>query len=86
MRVSSVVKLPGEMQAVSHDEGRIAMLHQWIEKLCDPCSRLISELNKTVNVSSHFPGDRLLPTKMNNFLSYYVISVLTCQAPRIDKF
>ena len=66
MRVSSVVKLPGEMQAVAHDEGRISMLHQWIEKLCDPYSRLVSELNKTVNVSSHFPGDKFLTSRNNS--------------------
>ena len=57
MRLSSVVKLPGEMQVVAQDEGRIALLHQWIEKLCDPYSRLIQELNKTVNVSAHFLAD-----------------------------
>ena len=73
MRVSSVVKLPREMQAVSHDEGRISMLHQWIEKLCDPYSRLINELNKTVNVSSHFLGDISLTTR-NNFL--YIVNCL----------
>ena len=57
MRLSSVVKLPGEMQVVAQDEGRIALLHQWIENLCDPYSRLIQELNKTVNVSAHFLAD-----------------------------
>lgn len=57
MRLSSVVKLPVEMQVVAQDEGRIALLHQWIEKLCDPYSRLIQELNKTVNVSAHFLAD-----------------------------
>ena len=63
-----MVKLPGEMQAVTHDEGRISMLHQWIEKLCDPYSRLVSELNKTVNVSSrsHFPGEKLLTSRNNS--------------------
>ena len=55
-----MVTLPGEMQAVAHDEGRISLLHQWIEKLCDPYSRLINELNKTVNVSSHFLVEILL--------------------------
>ena len=75
MRVSCVVKLPGEMQAVAHDEGRISLLHQWIEKLCDPYSRLIQELNKTVNVSSHFLADKIL-TIRNNLL-YNVECLLT---------
>ena len=49
--MGSVVSLAREVREVKHDEGRVAMLHQWIEKLCDPYSNLITELNKNVKVS-----------------------------------
>lgn len=54
MVVGCVVPLSRELGEVGHDEGRVAMLHQWIEKLCDPYSNLITELNKNVTVSYFF--------------------------------
>ena len=58
MVVGCVVSLPREMGEVGHDEGRVALLHQWIEKLCDPYSNLITELNKNVKVSYHSTDKR----------------------------
>lgn len=56
MVVGCVVRLPRELQEVQHDEGRVARLHHWIERLCDPHSNLITELNKNVNVSYFLPS------------------------------
>ena len=47
----SIIKLPQQVN-LKHDEGRIEMLHQWIETLCDPDSNLILELNKSTQVKS----------------------------------
>lgn len=45
----SVIRLPRQMENMKHDEGRIGMIHQWIETLCDPYSSLLSTLNETVH-------------------------------------
>ena len=49
----SIIKLPQQVN-LKHDEGRIEMLHQWIETLCDPDSNLILELNKSIQVKSFY--------------------------------
>ena len=52
-RSVSVIRLPRQMGNMVHDEGRIGMVHQWIETLCDPYSSLLTTLNETVHVSTN---------------------------------
>ena len=53
-RCVSVIRLPRQMENMKHDEGRIGMIHQWIETLCDPYSSLLSTLNETVHVCTRW--------------------------------